>query len=80
MRAKSQLQKNNKYLERKCMTTMTERDEVNANCNRLAADISSLEQKLKNAEKDIATWNTKFQVSLGQLYFITKIYVIFLIF
>ncbi|KAM7540768.1 hypothetical protein Aperf_G00000041777 [Anoplocephala perfoliata] len=62
MRAKSQLQKNNKYLEKKCMTTMTERDEVNTNCNRLAADINSLEQKLKSAEKDIASCNNKFQM------------------
>ena len=59
---KSQLQKNNKYLERKYMATVTERDEVNSNCNRLAGDISNLEQKLKNAEKEIASWTTRFQV------------------
>lgn len=64
MRVRSQLQKNNKYLEKKCMSTITERDEVNTNCNRLAADINSLEQKLKNAEKDIATWNNKFNVGI----------------
>ncbi|KAM3187808.1 hypothetical protein ACTXT7_001585 [Hymenolepis weldensis] len=62
MRVRTQLQKNNKYLEKKCMSTITERDEVNTNCNRLAADINSLEQKLKNAEKDIATWNNKFNM------------------
>ncbi|VDN97278.1 unnamed protein product [Rodentolepis nana] len=62
MRAKSQLQKNNKYLEKKCMSTITERDEVNSNCNRLAADINSLQQKLKIAEMDIATWSNKYNL------------------
>uniref|UniRef100_A0A0R3WVR6 Citron rho-interacting serine/threonine kinase b n=1 Tax=Hydatigena taeniaeformis TaxID=6205 RepID=A0A0R3WVR6_HYDTA len=63
-KAKSQLQKSNKYLEKKYMMTVTERDEVNSNCNRLANDIKSLEQKLKNAEGEIASLNSKFQVSL----------------
>ncbi|VDK20611.1 unnamed protein product [Taenia asiatica] len=61
-KAKSQLQKNNKYLEKKYMVTVTERDEVNSNCNRLATDIKSLEQKLKNAEGEIASWTSKFQL------------------
>ncbi|KAL5111956.1 hypothetical protein TcWFU_004367 [Taenia crassiceps] len=61
-KSKSQLQKNNKYLEKKYMVTVTERDEVNSNCNRLATDIKNLEQQLKSAEGEITSWTSKFQL------------------
>ena len=63
MNANSQLQKNNKCLEKKYVATVTERDEVNSSCNRLAGEIKDLEVKLKNAEHEIASWTSKFQVS-----------------
>ncbi|KAH9286990.1 Centrosomal protein [Echinococcus granulosus] len=61
-KAKSQLQKNNKYLEKKYMVTVTERDEVNSNCNKLATAIKNLEQKLKTAEDEVTSWTSKFQL------------------
>ncbi|CDS41403.1 centrosomal protein of 135 kda [Echinococcus multilocularis] len=61
-KAKSQLQKNNKYLEKKYMVTVTERDEVNSNCNKLATAIKNLEQKLKTTEGEVTSWTSKFQL------------------
>ncbi len=60
---KAQLQKNNKYIEKKYLATVTERDEVNSNCNRLAVDIKELEQKLRVLENDSASLAQKLHVS-----------------
>ncbi len=60
---KAQLQKSNKYIEKKYLATVTERDEVNSNCNRLAGDIKELEQKLRVLENDSASLAQKLHVS-----------------
>ncbi len=60
---KAQLQKSNKYIEKKYLATATERDEVNSNCNRLAGDIKELEQKLRVLENDSASLAQKLHVS-----------------
>lgn len=61
-KTKSQLQKGNKYLEKKYLATVTERDEVNSNCNKLVGDIRELEQKLRSLESDSASIASKLQV------------------
>uniref|UniRef100_A0A5K3FC40 Cytospin-A n=2 Tax=Mesocestoides corti TaxID=53468 RepID=A0A5K3FC40_MESCO len=62
VRTTTQLQKNNKYLEKKYVATVSERDEVNTNCNRLAAEVKDLEQKLRAYEADASSWKSKFQL------------------
>ncbi|VDN14753.1 unnamed protein product [Dibothriocephalus latus] len=60
--AKTNLQKQNKYLEKKYLSAVCERDEAATDCSKLNSELKEAEKRLHDFEADALSWASKYQV------------------
>ncbi|BHF58848.1 hypothetical protein SprV_0100180300 [Sparganum proliferum] len=60
--AKTNLQKQNKYLEKKYLSAVCERDEAATDCSKLNGELKDVEKRLHDFEADASAWASKYQL------------------
>uniref|UniRef100_A0A0V0J2V1 Uncharacterized protein n=1 Tax=Schistocephalus solidus TaxID=70667 RepID=A0A0V0J2V1_SCHSO len=60
--AKTNLQKQNKYLEKKYLSAVCERDEAATDCSKLNGELKDAEKRLHDFEADASAWASKYQL------------------
>uniref|UniRef100_A0A183SR16 Centrosomal protein of n=1 Tax=Schistocephalus solidus TaxID=70667 RepID=A0A183SR16_SCHSO len=74
--AKTNLQKQNKYLEKKYLSAVCERDEAATDCSKLNGELKDAEKRLHDFEADASAWASKYQELLVLVYTPVALYVI----